>query len=406
MGILTICYKCEEVRTKKIKILHIITRLELGGPPILILDILKRLNEELFVSTIATGLADSPKRDMISFAKGIGLKVCVVPSLVRNICLHKDFISLIRLLFLIKRERYDIIHCHTSKGGFIGRLAARLAGAKVIIYSPHGDIFEGYFSRPITRFFVLLEKLAAHYTDKIITLTKRGKKRFLEHGIGEEQQINHIYNGIDFKKFDITEDKSRGKRGELGLCKYDFVCATVGRLVPVKGHTYLLKAIRRVVQVFPQAKFLFVGDGPLRQRLQHEIKLLALEGNVSLLGARSDIADILLCIDLFLLPSINEGFGIVLVEAMALGKPILATRVGGIPEIVVDGTTGILVPPKDSVAFAAAIIKLHKNPKLAYEMGQAGYRRARRIFDIESTVQKYEELYCTLAQKKGIVFRK
>ncbi|NOG84882.1 MAG: glycosyltransferase family 1 protein [Candidatus Scalindua sp. SCAELEC01] len=392
-------YYIEEVLTRKIKILNIITRLELGGPPILILDILQRLNKGHFESAIATGLAHSRKRDMIEFAKEKGFKVYTIPTLVRNICPHKDFISLIKLSLLIKKEGYDIIHCHTSKGGFIGRLAARLAGSKVIIYSPHGDIFEGYFSRLTTKAFVLLEKFAAQFTDKIITLSIRGKKRFLEQGIGEERRIKHIYNGIDFKKFTRTEDK----RGEFGLRKDDFVCATIGRLVPVKGHSCLLKAIRRVVQVIPQAKFLFVGDGPQRQRLEQEIIVLELENNVSLLGARTDIAEILFCIDLFLLPSINEGFGIVLVEAMAMGKPIVATNVGGIPEIVKDGTTGILVSPKDDEALSSSIIKLHKNPGLALKMGQAGYRRAKRLFDIESTVLKYEELYLELARKKGVI---
>ncbi|MCP5005979.1 MAG: glycosyltransferase family 4 protein [Planctomycetes bacterium] len=394
--------KSEEALTRKIRILNIITRLELGGPPILILDILQRLSKERFESTIATGFASSRKRDMIDLAKEKGLKVFIIPSLVRNSCPHKDFVSLVRLFFLIKRERFDIIHTHTSKGGFIGRLAARLAGAKVIIYSPHGDIFEGYFSRPVTKLFVLLEKFAALFTDEIITLSKRGKKRFIDHGIGEVQRIRHIYNGIDFKKFNIDGNKKLEKRDDFGLSGDDFVCATIGRLVPVKGHSHLLKAVHRVVQNIPRAKFLFVGDGPLRQSLEQEIVSLKLESHVSLLGARTDIAEMLSCIDLFLLPSINEGFGIVLVEAMAMGKPVLATNVGGIPEIVTDGTTGILVPPKDYEAFASAIIKLYNNPTLAFKMGQAGYKRARRLFNIESTVQKYETLYHELTRKKGL----
>lgn len=129
------------------------------------------------------------------------------------------------------------------------------------------------------------------------------------------------------------------------------MCATVGRLVPVKGHTYLIKAIQKVVKVIPEAKFLFVGDGELKSKLSEEIKSYDLQRNIFLLGARSDIATILSCINVFLLPSLNEGFGMVLIEAMAARKPVIATNVGGVPEVIINGTTGILVPPEDRKHF-------------------------------------------------------
>lgn len=305
---------------RKIKILNIITRLELGGPPILVIDILQRLNKKRFESSIVTGITIDSRYDMIGFARDKDIRVFIMPSLVRNVHPLKDVISLIKLALFLKKEKYDIIHCHTSKGGFIGRLAAKLAGARIIIYSPHGDIFEGYFCKLVTNFFVLLEKFAARFTDKIINLSEIEIERFLKHGIGTKQQLKHIYNGIDIKYYERTMASNLKKRDEFGLSKDDFICATVGRLVPVKGHTYLIKAIQKVIKVIPKARFLFIGDGELKSELSEEIKSLGLQENIFLLGARRDIATTLSCINIFLLPSINEGFGMVLIEAMAAKK--------------------------------------------------------------------------------------
>ena len=390
------------MKPKKIRIVNIITRMELGGPPILVLDILQHLDKERFESTIATGITIDRKYDMIGFARDKNIRIFAMPSLVRDIHPLKDIKALIKLAIFLKKEKFDIVHCHTSKGGFIGRLAAKLAGAKIIIYSPHGDIFEGYFCKLATDFFILLEKFAARFTDKIINLTKIEIERFLEHGIGTRHQLKQIYNGINIKYYERAMTSNLKKRDEFGLGKDDFVCATVGRLVPVKGHTYLIKAIQKVVKVIPEAKFLFVGDGELKSKLSEEIKSYDLQRNIFLLGVRNDIATILSCINVFLLPSLNEGFGMALIEAMAARKPVIATNVGGVPEVIINGTTGILVPSKDPEAFSSAIIKLYNNPEMSLEMGLAGYSRARNLFDIKTTVREFEDLYSKLIKEKGV----
>lgn len=390
------------MKKKKIRILNIITRLELGGPPILLLDIIQRLNKDRFESSIATGITADSKYDMTEFIREKHIEVFTFRSLVRNVHPLKDIVALISLFLFITKGKYDIIHCHTSKGGFIGRFAARLAGSKIIVYSPHGDVFKGYFNNLVTNIFVMLERFAAPFTDNIITLSKKGAERFLEHGIGTRQQLKHIYNGIDIISYKRTKTTRAEKRIELGLGKDDFVCATVGRLVPVKGHQYLIEAIKKVVNKIPSAKFLFIGDGELMPDLLAQTKSLGLCKNIFFLGARSDIAEILNCIDIFLLPSLNEGFGIVLVEAMAMKKPVIATNVGGVPEIVVNETTGILLSPKDPEAFSSAIIRLYDTPEISMKMGLAGYNRARRLFDITTTVTEFESLYCDLIKKKGV----
>ncbi len=381
---------------KKTRIVNIITRMELGGPPILMLNILQSLDKERFESSIMTGFTADSNLDRIGFAKNHGIRLIVIPTLVRSVQPLKDIFSLIKIFFILRKEDFDIVHCHTSKGGFIGRMAAKLAGSRVIIYSPHGDIFEGYFCKTVTNFFVLLEKFAARFTDKIINLSEKETKRFLELGIGTKLQFKRIYNGIDITNAELVSITNLEKRVELRLEEDDFVCATVARLVPVKGHTYLIKAIKDVVSSIPKAKFLFVGDGELKSELSEEIKSLGLQENILLLGTRSDIVEILNCIDLFILPSLNEGFGLAIIEAMATKKPVIATNVGGVPEVIVDGKTGLLVPPKDPEAISSAIIKLYNEPDISSKMGLAGYDRVKELFDIAITVQEFEKLYSGL----------
>ncbi|MBM4065248.1 MAG: glycosyltransferase family 4 protein [Planctomycetes bacterium] len=385
---------------EKIRVLHVITRLERGGAPAVLLEVLRRCDTSQFEHHIATGLSQAPEDDMISFAKDTGFRVVVIPSLIRDIHPFLDIYALLKLYFLILRSRYDIVHCHTSKGGFIGRLAARMANVKCIIYSPHGDIFEGYFGEIKTRFFIWLERFSARFTDKIITLTKSGIGPYLKAGIGQKSQFDYIYNGIDVESLEKRKVDRIQKRQELGIENEYFLIVTAGRLVPVKGQTYLISALAQVITEIPNIRLVLLGDGELRGELSGQVKTLGLEKQVLFPGMRSDVPEIISCGDLFVLPSVNEGFGVVLLEAMAMGCPIVATNVGGVPEVVLDGETGILVPPGDPVELAGGIIQLLKDTSLAVKMAECGYQRLKACFDIRETVSKTEHLYKELLERK------
>lgn len=376
-----------------IKLLNVITRLDRGGAPMVVLDTLNFLNKDKFEIHIATGLVDDSLKNN---PKAIDpqLKIIVISQLVRNVSICNDIVALCRLYSLIRKEKYDIVHCHTSKAGFIGRIASKMANVKTVIYSPHGNIFFGYFGSFSTKIFICLEKVAAKFTDKIVTLTERGKEPYLDFNIGKNEQFTHIYNGIDINAFHMKGkiDVLQKKKG-LGLLDSHVVGTIVGRLVPVKGHFYLIKSIRIVVNEFPNVRFLFVGDGILMPELKEQAKDLGVLDFIKFLGTRDDVAQILACTDIFLLSSINEGFGIAIIEAMSMKKPVVATNVDGIPEIVDNGKTGILVHPKDPEAFAYAVIKLLRNKELAVSMGIKGYEKAKNEFDILSTVKKTERLY-------------
>jgi len=183
------------------------------------------------------------------------------------------------------------------------------------------------------------------------------------------------------------------KRKELGLPEEGPVIGTVGRLVPIKGHEWLLKAAPRVLAEFPHATFVFLGEGPLLGQLQQLAAGLGISGHVMFMGARQDVPECLAAFDLFAFPSINEGMGRALIEAMAVGVPVVATRVGGIPDVVADGETGLLVPARDETALADALLKLLRDPARRQAYGQAARRSMDERFDVKAMVRAIDRLY-------------
>lgn len=385
---------------RPIKILNVITRLEQGGAPSIVISTLNHLDKERFKVKLATGLASKPEEDLIEEAKNKGIELIIIPQLVREVSLFNDLIALLKLIKIIRRDKFDIVHTHESKAGILGRVAGKLAGVPVIIHSPHGHIFYGYFGYIKTTIFILLERFTALFTDKIITLTKKEIEEHLKVKIGNRDKFTFIYNGIELDKFEKVDVNVREKRGQLSLPLDVSVVATVARLVPVKGHKYLIDAAAEVVKSIPQARFLFIGDGKLREELQEQAENLGLSSNILFLGWRKDVLEILPIIDLFVLPSINEGLGMVLVEAYAFGKPVVATNVGGIPEVVEDKKTGLLTPPKDSKKLAQAIIELLEDPKRAKKMGEEGKKKVITTFGVDVMVEKIERLYEELIRGK------
>jgi glycosyltransferase involved in cell wall biosynthesis len=378
---------------RRIRILNIITRMEFGGSPLNLLDMMSRLDRRRFDLFLATGLSLDPEEDLSEEAREMDVEVLAVPSLIRDVRPFSDLRALWQLLKIIKRGDYDIVHCHTSKAGFLGPLAARIAGAKAVLYSPHGSILYGYFGALKTRFFVLLQKAGSRFTDKTICLSQDEIRQYLGAKIGLPEQYTYIYNGIDIQGFARKRVAARSARKRLMLESDDFIGISVGRLVPVKGYRNLIEAIGLVKRDIPRIRLVIAGEGSEREALEEQVQTESLQKNVFFLGLRRDIPEILSCGDVFLLSSLNEGFGLVLLEAMAMRLPIVATRVGGIPEVVVDGDTGFLVDPGNPTAMADALLKIYQDPRLANELGIAGYKRAKSLFDIRLMTRKYEQLY-------------
>jgi glycosyltransferase involved in cell wall biosynthesis len=211
-----------------------------------------------------------------------------------------------------------------------------------------------------------------------------------------------IHGGNSLAQFRSTRVNVTVKRKELGLPPEGPIIGTVGRLVPIKGHTWLVRAVARVLVEFPQTCVVLVGDGPLLGELKDLAAELGISPHVVFLGTRHDIPECLAVLDLFVLPSLNEGMGRALLEAMAVGCPVVATRVGGIPDIVADGTTGLLVPPRDDRALAEAILTLLWDPSRRAAYGEAARRHVDGRFDVETMVRNIERLYDEVWQDKHL----
>jgi glycosyltransferase involved in cell wall biosynthesis len=364
-----------------------------SGAPLAVWNVIRRLSPSRYEVCVATGPADDPAQDLAGEVAASGLPVFLVPSLRREVDAVRDAAALCHLARIIGRGRYDLVHCHRSKAGFLGRLAARLCGVRGVVYTPHGNVLEGYFGPAATWLFARLEGLAAPLTDRIVCLTQREIEQYLAEGIGRPGQHTAILNGIDVEAFARGQGDRAEVRREMGVSPDAFLVASVGRLVPVKGHVHLIEALPEVLRRRPDAAVLIVGDGPLRRDLEGRARSLGVADRVRLPGHRGDVARVLGAADLFALPSLNEGLGLALVEAMAMGLATVASRVGGVPEVVLDGETGLLTPPGDAGALAGAILRLMGDAEARARMGAAGRERARARFSIERTVRETERLY-------------
>jgi len=377
----------------KFKVIHIITRLDKGGSAENTFLTLKGLDKSRYEVSLIAGPVDDPSQDRRDQIEESGVRYIQVPQLRRNIHLFYDFTALLKIYRFLKREKPDIIHTHTSKAGLLGRLAARLARVPSIIHTPHGHVFFGYFGALKTRMFILFEKLASRITDKIVALTPREKTDYLSYKVTQKDKLVVIPSGIELHKYQHAPREERSKlRKELGIAEHSAVVGTAGRLVPVKGPQFLLQAFKQVISEHPETYLVFAGDGPLRKSLEKNAVDMDLAKDIIFAGWRDDMARVLSVFDIFCLPSLNEGMGRVLVEAMALGKPVVASDVGGIPDLIIPGKNGFLVPPRNPGELSRQILFLIKNREEAAKMGRTGKEMVSAFSD-EIMVKKIAELY-------------
>lgn len=403
----------------KVKVIHIITRLDKGGSAentmLTVLGLARQGYEVILVrgdpqeSAMSEGEQQS-QESSIKEAESLGVRIVTVPSLIRRVNPFWDLLAFLALFRLIRKECPQIVHTHTSKAGILGRLAAWplnqsairhpcLAGRQAqsaikIIHTPHGHVFYGHFGRLMTTFFIRLERFFAKFTHRIITLTEQGAKEHLQLGVGRGEQFIAIHSGVDLQRLQALPTDQTYGRNKLGLPASCALVGTVGKMVPIKGHAILISAAAEVIRTHPTTHFVIVGEGALERELQDQGKMLSLEDHLHFVKAWGEEAWAWMAsFDLFVLPSLNEGMGRVLIEAMAFGKPVVASRVGGIPEIVLDGKTGILVPPKDPKRLAEAVIRLLSDPERARQMGEEGKKRIDSRFSADAMVLRIDHLY-------------
>ena len=381
------------------RILHLITRLDRGGSATNTLLTVGGLPSPFGQSLIYGRTVEFPQ---LAHRLQRKVEMAEVPQLVRSPSPIKDLVAFLKIYRLLRREGFDLVHTHTSKAGILGRVAARLAGVPHIVHTPHGQAFNGYAGRAMTTLFVLLERWAATFTDRIIGLTDREIRDNLERRIGEPEQFVNIPSGIDLKRFETSEREAGNVKASLGLSPSVRLIGSVGRLEPIKGHAYLLDAFAILAPRFPDLYLALVGDGELLPELRSRAENAGLTDRVLFLGWREDVPALLHAFDLFVFPSLSEGMGRALVEAMAAGLPVVATKAASIPEVLADGEAGYLVEPSSGASLAAGIEKVLLDRELQSRLVKAGRERA-RDYSVEAMLQKIEAVYQdVLGNKNGM----
>jgi glycosyltransferase involved in cell wall biosynthesis len=383
-----------------LRVLHPITRLTLGGSSENTIASCVALDRAGYDCILATSCRESDASSLAD-ARRRGCRVVDIPALGREVAPLADLTALAELVRLIRRERPAIVHTHTSKAGFIGRLAAVIARAPAVIHQPHGHIFYGYYSPRRTAVFTALERQAARWTDRIITLTDRGAQEHLARGIGRAEQYVAVPSGVPTAELRAAAPPRGEARARLGLDPDAFIVVGLGRLVPIKGFDLLARALPALIAQIPAARVLLVGDGAERAHLGAIAASMGVAERLRMTGETTDVTSYLAAADVVAVPSRNEGMGRVIVEAMALGLPVVATTVGGIPDVVTDGECGRLVEPEDVDALAAALIELGRDPALRRKLGEAAVRRA-EAFSTAVASEKLLAVYATLVRAKGL----
>jgi glycosyltransferase involved in cell wall biosynthesis len=391
----------------RIKIVHIITRLDRGGSAqntLLTCQALSRkydlvLTHGLSRESEMTDWERQSVEGQIAEACKNGLRETTIPSLVRRIDPVRDIRAFLAIWKLLIREKPAIVHTHTYKAGILGCWAAKMAGVPIIIHTPHGHIFFGHFSPLVTRFFMIIERLTAAMVDRMVALTEGERRDYVAFSVANQNKMVTIHSGVNINQFMKVQRNGKEKKASLGLTAEAPVVGTVGWLLPIKGPIYLLKAMVEVWQSHPEIQLVYVGKGDLEKELKEEAYRAGVSDKVKFLGWRDDIPEIMQILDIFVLASLNEGMGRVLVEAMASGKPIVASDVGGIPDLVKDGHNGFLVGPGDVNGLSLAIKKLIEDEQLRLEMGAKGRAMARN-YGVEEMIKKIDDLYTSLSQEK------
>lgn len=378
----------------KPRILHVITRMTRGGAQENTLATVRGLAARGYQSVLVTGPSWGPEGEILSGALREGHKIILLPELGREVDLFKDTAAFFRLFFLMRRSRFDLVHTHMSKGGLLGRLAAWLAGQKVIVHTPHGHIFHSYFSRATERFFLFLERRLARITGRLIALTDSEMREHVDFYVGSRSQWRVIPSGVNEALFENPPPaQKRSLREQLGIPEGHMIAGFVGRLEEIKGPLYFVRAMPGILAQMPKTSFLLVGGGRERQRLEEEVRQLGVVANVFFAGDQRQVTGYLSLMDVLIVPSLNEGMGRVIVEAGFLEKPVVASRVGGIPDLILENKTGLLTSPKEPADIERAVVRILGDTLLALRLGRNLKERVLSGFTENQMVLKIESVY-------------
>jgi glycosyltransferase involved in cell wall biosynthesis len=382
---------------KRVKVAHVITRLELGGAQQNTLYCCAYHNRKIFEVVLISGVGGylDPEAKKIK-----NFKTYFLPELKHAINPLWDFIALWKISSILKKEQVQIVHTHSSKAGFLGRWAARLAGIPHIVHTVHGwGFFKDQFF--LTRFlYQTLERWTASITDTMIVVSQDNAMEGLSYGIGKKEQYKVIHSGILPAKYVLPSAKAKKARSLLNPQNRPCVLV-LSNFKKQKSPLDVVETAKQLAVKIPSVLFLWAGDGPLLPAVKKAIERNGLSKNFKLLGWREDIAELLAASDVMFLASIHEGLPRVVLQTMAAGKPVVATAVNGTPEAVKQGVTGYLTQPHETQEMGDALVKILSNKSLAQKMGKAGQKSLKGTFLMDKMLMEIEKLYGALMARKS-----
>jgi glycosyltransferase involved in cell wall biosynthesis len=390
----------------RIRVMRVITRMNIGGPAYHVSILGSRLDPERFDTLLVHGSEGPGEASFADLARREGCRVQVVEHLQPKVRPLSDLRALRELTRVVRRFRPHVVHTHTAKAGMVGRLAAVLAGRPrpVLVHTYHGHVLEGFFGPVQSRFYREAERALARVSDCLIGVSRATVDDLIRLGVAPSARFRAIPLGLDLERFERATTGDEFRR-DVGVQGGELLLTSVGRLVPTKRLEVLLRAFARLRAANAKVRLAIVGDGECRPALERLTAELGLRDTVTFVGYMQDVTGVAAASDIATLSSNTEGTPVALIEAAAAGRPAVATAVGGVADIVLDGSTGLLVPEGDDAALAAALGKLVDDPTLRSRMGAAArehvlgrYSSSRLVRDIESL---YDELLSARVNGRG-----
>ena len=380
-----------------VKVLRVIARLNVGGPALHVAYLTAGLAERGYDTTLVAGTIARGEESMAFVADAHNVHVETLSELHREISPIRDLRAILRLARLIRRERPTILHTHTAKAGAVGRIAALLAGnarPPIVVHTFHGHVLRGYFGRTMTFGFRTLERWLARATTSLVAVSPEVRDDLVALRVAPASKFTVVRLGIDLAhRIASDDDQRRETRRQMGLRDDEFVVGWVGRMTAVKNTDRVVRALQTLVDLGVDARLLLVGDGPDRDHLERYAHELGVMKRCLFLGYQEDVARFYDAIDALVLPSVNEGTPVSVIEALAAERPAVATRVGGTPDIIRDGIDGFLVDPADNGELADRLAELAGDAPRRAAMGAAGRARVLERYAVGRLIDDIDRLY-------------
>ncbi|HEV8462958.1 MAG TPA: glycosyltransferase family 4 protein [Gaiellaceae bacterium] len=391
--------------SERTRILRVIARLNMGGPALHVSYLTKGLESRGYDTTLVAGKLARGEDTMSFVAEELGVQVVPIGDLHREISPIYDPVAVSRLVQEIRRVRPHILHTHTAKAGAVGRAAALLAGdarPPVVVHTYHGHVLRGYFDPVRTQIFRETERALARHTTRLIAVGPEVRDDLVELGVAPAEKFSVIRLGIDLESRVLSADRRAEYRRLFGIPEERFVVGWIGRMTAIKRVPDILAAFKELRGRGVDATLCLVGDGPDRDEMEQLANDLGIVRDTLFVGYQRDVAPYYAFFDTLLLPSANEGTPVVAIESLAGSRPVVATRVGGIPDVVDDGGDGFLVEVGDVSGLADRLEQLARDPELRKRMGEAGRERVIPRYRVERLVDDVDALYRELLTEQSL----